>query len=188
MTLFGIGQGTIATFLVLYLKESLGYSTELSGLMFTFVMIGGGVGRILWGLISDRVFKARRAPVLLIMAALATIVTLVTLSWSADWPQWLFSIPAIFLGFLGLGYNAVALVLVAELGDPSRAGTAVGLGSFMAWGGLSLGIVAFGNMVTFFQSYFYAWLFVAAAYFVTTLLCASLILIMRRKPSLEVAT
>ena len=171
--LFGIGQGVITTFLVLYLTESLKYTEQLAGGLYAFSMIGAGVGRIFWGLVSDRIFNGRRAPVLLIMAILAILTVMVTLFWPEDWSAWLFSIPAFFLGFLGLGYNAVFLMLSAELGDPSRTGTVIGVGSLIGWVGVAIGPLVFGNIVTF-SGYSNAWFFVAAAYFVAMLLCASL--------------
>ena len=179
MALFGVGQGTITTFLTLYLYESLNYDLLLAGSLFSLTMIGGGVGRVLWGIISDRLFR-RREPVLLIIAILATMTVTATALWSSNWPVWLFSVPAFLLGFLGIGWNALALVLVVELSGVSRAGTAVGLASTISWVGLAIGPPVFGYIVTL-SSYFYSWFFVAGAYFVATLLCISMTFLTRQR-------
>ena len=179
MALFGLGQGTITTFLTLYLYESLNYGLLMAGSLFSLTMIGGGVGRILWGIISDRLFK-RREPVLLIMAVLATMTVAATALWSTNWPVWLFSVPAFLLGFLGIGWNALALVFIAELSGASRAGTAVGLSSAISWLGLAVGAPVFGYIVTF-SSYVYSWFFIAGIYFIATLLCISMTFLTRQR-------
>ncbi|MFP3879350.1 MAG: MFS transporter [Dehalococcoidia bacterium] len=46
-----------------YLQENFGTSRELAGTLLMFLSIGGIIGGVVWGLLSERVFRARR-PVL----------------------------------------------------------------------------------------------------------------------------
>jgi len=46
-----------------YLQENFGTSLELAGTLLMFLSIGGIIGGVVWGLLSERVFRARR-PVL----------------------------------------------------------------------------------------------------------------------------
>jgi MFS family permease len=114
------------------------------------------------------------------MAILATMTVAATALWSSNWPVWLFSVPAFLLGFLGIGWNALALVFVAELSGASKAGTAVGLSSAISWLGLAVGTPVFGYIVTL-SSYFYGWFFVAGMYFVATLLCISMTFLTKQR-------
>ena len=57
------------TYLSLYLKEAHGYRLAAAGISLAVTMAAGTVGRLLWAVISDRWFAARRAAGLRLNAA-----------------------------------------------------------------------------------------------------------------------
>jgi len=169
MALLCLGQSSIGAFLVLYLKEHVGITAILAGSFLTLTMICGGGARVFWGLISDRVFKGKRLPVMKIICIMATVSALAFIFGAPGRPS-LYFIPAVVLfGFSYLGFQGVAVVLLVEVCGPELAGRATGLGVTIAWMGMVLGPVIYGAMVSF--GYNIAWLFVTISSSVAVLLC-----------------
>jgi len=156
MSLFGLSQGIVVTFLILYTTEKLGYSFLAAGSLLTLVMISGAVGRILWGFISDRLYNGQRKPVMIIISFLAVITVTALSVWDVSWSSWLFMPVLIGLGLATVGWNSLGLVMVAEVSDESEIGISIGLATTIGWLGFSAGPVAFGNIVDHF-GYSYAW-------------------------------
>ena len=169
MTLLCLGQSSIGAFLVLYLEEDLGFPALPAGSFLTAAMISGGVARVFWGLISDKLFNARRLPVMKIICALAAISSLITCFWVNTLPNLLFILIAVIFGFSYLGFQGIAVVLLVEASGAESAGKATGLGITIAWVGMVLGPIIYGTLVP--QGYFFAWLFVAITSFASFLLC-----------------
>ncbi|WP_299979934.1 MFS transporter [Desulfobacula sp.] len=170
MALLGLAQGVVISFLILYATEKLGYSLLEAGSLLTLVMISGAVGRILWGFISDRLYGARRKPVLIIISTLAVLTITALAVWDVTWPKWLLIPVLMGLGLSTAGWNSVALVLVTEISTESRTGTSVGLASTIAWFGLASGPIAFGSIIDHF-GYFYAWRAMAFFCIFSLILC-----------------
>ena len=174
--LFGISQGVVAAFFILYLNNGLSYPLLVAGSLFSILMIGGAAGRIFWGVISDRLFDGRRSPVIIIISILAFVNMTALAFWANAWPQWLFIFVILGIGISSWGWNGITFVMVAEVSDKTKTATSVGLVSTIGWLGLSLGPLGFGCITDYF-GYFYAWLFVgvlcAFATFISFLLLPS---------------
>ena len=170
MALLGLVQGTVVSFLILYMIEKLGYSFLEAGTLFTSVMISGAVGRILWGYLSDRLFGARRKPVLIIISTLALLAVMALAVWNVTLSKWLFMPVLIVLGLSTVGWNSVALVLVTEISAESKIGTSVGLIATISWVGVASGPIIFGGLTDHF-GYFYAWMSLAFFCFLTLIYC-----------------
>ena len=63
-------QMILNTFIVLYAYERLGISLILAGVLLGIAEIGGSVGRVCWGIISDNIFNGKRIIVLLLISIL----------------------------------------------------------------------------------------------------------------------
>ncbi|MDY7032277.1 MAG: MFS transporter [Thermodesulfobacteriota bacterium] len=172
MTLLCLGQSSISAFLVLYLKEHLHFPAIQAGSFLTLAMITGGAGRIFWGVVSDKLFKGRRLPVMKIVCALATISALAAGLWTPGLTHYLFIIVVVFFGLSFLGFQGVAVTMLVEVCGPELAGRATGLGVTIAWAGMVLGPLVYGAIVTL--GYSYAWLFVGVAALGATLLCQAI--------------
>ena len=170
MALLGLVQGTVVSFLILYMIEKLGYSFLEAGTLFTSVMISGAVGRILWGYLSDRLFGARRKPVLIIISTLALLAVMALAVWNVTLSKWLFMPVLIVLGLSTVGWNSVALVLVTEISAELKIGTSVGLIATISWVGVASGPIIFGGLTDHF-GYFYAWMSLAFFCFLTLIYC-----------------
>jgi len=156
----GMAQGVVGSFIILYANEKLGYSLSESGFVLSLVMLSGATGRILWGLMSDRLYNARRKPVLMIISALA-VFTVITLSvWNVSWNRWLLISLLIGLGLSTAGWNGIVLTWVTEITAESKTATAIGLLSTIGWLGIASGPITFGS-ITDHVGFFYAWMSLA---------------------------
>ena len=172
MSFLALGQSSIAAFLVLYLKEHLGFPAITAGFFLTVAMISGGAGRVFWGMVSDKIFNGRRLPVMKIVCVIATISALAACFWAPHLSSSLFILIVVFLGLSFLGFQGVASVLLVEVCGHALAGRATGLGVTIAWMGMVLGPVIYGAIVSL--GYSFAWLFVSISSFVSILLCQAI--------------
>ena len=156
-TLLAIGQSCVTSFIVLYGRESFSLPMEIAGSFLTFAMVGGSICRVLFGFISDRIFKGDRvAPMaLLTLLGVGTTLSLVFLNKGA--PLWLLYAICTLLGGALLGWNSLAIVLMAEIAGNELVGSIMGIIFTIAWGGMVIGPTLFGYVVDMY-GYKMAWL------------------------------
>jgi MFS transporter, ACS family, hexuronate transporter len=145
---FAAMQTVWMSYLVLYLQGVVGLSLIAASGYLALAQFGGMVGRISFGVLSDRAFGGnRRLP--LAIAGLGS--ALCSLAIAATGPGtsgiWL-TVLALVFGFVGIGWNGVQHTLMAELAGPRTAGTAVGLGLAISSLGVTIGPPIFGWSVT----------------------------------------
>ncbi|MFZ3100971.1 MAG: MFS transporter [Desulfitobacteriaceae bacterium] len=156
----GLSQVSITSFLVLYFKQEVGFSLAMSGITLTVLMVTGAVGRIGWGLISDRLFQGNRRKPMFMLLLLSTI--------SAVGMAWLprgSSLGTVFLlvGLMGLGFlgwNALMIVMTVEMVGGALAGVATGTMGTMVWVGMLVGSPLFG-FVADVAGFAWSWLMLA---------------------------
>lgn len=170
MALLGLTQGAVVTFFILFLHEKLDIPLLTAGSFFSLLMLSGTIGRISWGVISDRFFKARRLPVIIGICLLTTLCELTLACWSAAWPVYWLPMVAVAVGLSSLSWNSIGLVLVTELCPGNRTAAAVGLASTIGWSGIFLGPLGFGTLLDAY-GYFQAWFSMACCGFLALILC-----------------
>ena len=146
--IFAAMQTVWMAFLTLYLQAVVGLSL-LGASRYLAIAQGGGVlGRIAFGVLSDRVFGGRRRLPLAI-AGCGSALCSVALAFTgpATSAVWLAPLALVF-GVVGIGWNGVQHTLMAELAGPRTAGTAVGLGLAISSLGVTIGPPIFGWCVT----------------------------------------
>jgi sugar phosphate permease len=158
--LMAFGQTGIASFLMLYLEEDLNFSVGLAGGCLTVAMVAGTVGRIGWGIISDRLFAGDRIIPLIILSVIAFIGALGTAFLSKGSPVWLPFFWSILMGGTFIGWNAVLITLAAELAGKELAGSIMGILITIAWIGIIIGPPVFGYIADSF-GYYWSWLLIA---------------------------
>jgi MFS family permease len=159
---FAAMQTVWMAFLTLYLQGVVGLSL-LGASRYLAIAQGGGVlGRIGFGLLSDRVFGGRRRLPLAI-AGCGSALCSVALAFTgpATSGAWLAPLALVF-GIVGIGWNGVQHTLMAELAGPRTAGTAVGLGLAISSLGVTIGPPIFGWCVTAAGGYRGPWLGLAS--------------------------
>ncbi len=115
-------QVTIFTFLTVYLTDDRSLSVGRAGSMLALLMVGGLVGRPVWGWISDRRHHDRvrvlQAVSLLSGAGLALVPVLGVPMLAAA---------TLVVGFCAVGWNGVYIATVSESVPPARIGSTTGV-------------------------------------------------------------
>jgi MFS family permease len=158
--IFGGVQITLVTYLVTFLVESFGLSLILAGLVMATSQIASVLGRVLWGVLADRVFTRRRMLGLLGLAM--GLSALVALAAGPGWPRGLLFAYAIAFGATAVGWNGVWLAEIAHLAPPGRTSEATGGCLFFTFLGVVVTPPAFNAAYALTASY-------AAAYAIFSL-------------------
>lgn len=163
-------QTVFLSFLVLYLRDVVELPLVMAAKYLVAAQVSGVAGRVLFGVLSDRVFGGQRRIVLAI-AGLGSIACAVVLSGITPGAGPGLLVPlAAGIGFFGVGWNGVQHTLMAELAGPRAAGTAVGLGLAISSLGVAVCPPVFGLVVERVGGYGFAWGTLAAGMVVALLL------------------
>ncbi len=151
------------SFLVLYLKDIVGLPVMAAASYLAAAQVTGMVGRVAFGLLSDRAFAGGRRIVLFIAGIGSALCSLAMAGIGPGSSAWTLAALVLTFGFVGIGWNGVQHTLMAELAGPRAAGTAVGLGLAISSLGVTLGPPAFGWLVERGGGYRGPWVSLAAA-------------------------
>jgi len=121
------------------------------------------LGRVAFGLLSDRVFGGRRRTPLAITGCTSPRCSVAIALTGPGTPAVWLALLALLFGFAGIGWNGVQHTLMAELAGPGAAATAVGLGLAVSSAGVMLGPVIFGWLVQTAGGYRGPWLTLAGS-------------------------
>ncbi|PES12322.1 MFS transporter [Bacillus cereus] len=146
-------QLIILAHLMSYLTNTLDLSLNISGGLLSLTLFGGMFGRIILAWISDRLFNGNRSKPLQ-LTILLTAITLIILIYLLPFlPMWGISILCFLLGFLGLGWFSLFIVLMSEKSDPNFIGLTVSFGLTLNQIFIVLAPSLFGLLVDYFNSY-----------------------------------
>ncbi len=130
-----------------FLEEAKGFSLKQSGWAYFLYEWAGIPGTLLCGLISDKIFKGRRAPATIIYMVLVTIAVLIYWK-NPPGNIWIDNTALIAIGFLIYGPVMLIGVQALDLVPKKAAGTAAGLtGLFGYMGGALFANIAIGIVV-----------------------------------------
>lgn len=118
---------------------------------------GGVVGRVLWGLASDRMLHGRRMPLLALIGAIAGLMALLMGYLAPGFPLWLLSMLVFVYGGTALGWNGLYHALIVETAGRKHAAMGVGLCMTLSQAGTVGGPPLFGFIVDLTGSYQTAW-------------------------------
>jgi sugar phosphate permease len=154
-------QSGVLGYFVLSLRDTFALSVIDAGRLLALAHFGGAVGRLGWGVVSDRVFATRRRPGLAINALIGAVafggLGLGSLLAPAVLPVLAFTV-----GIAAFGWVGLYLALVAEIGGTRASGLLTGLAVIFSWGGILIGPPLFGLLLDVTDSYRLAWLALAA--------------------------
>jgi len=155
-------QSSLFTYTILYLKDARGFELIRAALCLTLMNGGGILGRIFWGILSDRLFKGSRKIVLQLLVSLIFLITLVL---ALDLPLSPLVLTCILfvLGASAIGWNGVYHAFIGEMSGKEMAGRATGLAMAIVFMGGAMGPILFGRIVDVYHSYRAAWIFLCAA-------------------------
>ena len=141
--LYAAVQVSWISYAPLYLSEVVGLSAIGAGAVLGLAQAGGILGRVGFGVLSDRVLGGRRLIVLLGAGIASGLLCLATGRLEPGSPATWLAVVALAFGVAGIGWNGVHHTLVAELAGRESAATAVGLCLAVS----SLGVIAGAPLV-----------------------------------------
>ena len=166
-SLFGMGsygflmagiQLSMVGLLAVYLVDQHDFSATTAGLAIAVMLAGGTIGRVLWGILSDRLVHSR--VVTLQLAAFGAGVALAVLS--VIGAAVLLWVVLFVLGFCAIGWNTVYVTVAAESVLPASVGRATGAALFFSYAGALAVPPLLGLIVDETDSWVVTWLIAAA--------------------------
>jgi sugar phosphate permease len=149
-------QIALVTYIILYLKDVKRFDLITAAFYLTMINIGGILGRISWGIISDRLFKGARKIVLKLIVSIIFVISLI-LGLNLYLPDIALFLVLFIFGFSAIGWNGVYHAFIGELSGEESAGRAVGLSLGIAFLGNLLGPVLYGKIIDITGTYNIAW-------------------------------
>jgi MFS family permease len=122
-----VAQFCYQGYLALYMVDRFGWSKHVAAGLLVAVHLGGVLGRLSWGALSDRVLAGRRVPALAWCAGTGTVFPLVLIALPHPVGAAAAAAAALAGGALLLGWNGLYSTLITEAAGPGRAATAMGV-------------------------------------------------------------
>jgi len=131
---YGGVQITLVAYLVAFLTESFALALVLAGIVMAASQLASVAGRVLWGIVADRVLS-RRATLGMLGVGMG-ITALFALAAGPGWPLWTLFAFAFALGVTAVGWNGVFLAELTRLAPQGRIGDVTGGSSFFTFLGV----------------------------------------------------
>ena len=158
-----IGQMVLITYVPLYLKDAMGYSAFWASQALALTQAGAMVGRVGWGVASDRLFGGRRKIVLIVIGVLSVIL-IGALGFMNRDSSYVLLMAILFLaGVCIVGYQGVSYALIGEIAGKAKTGAGLGMMITINAGAATLGTPVFGHIVDRTGSYATGWQVLAVA-------------------------
>jgi predicted MFS family arabinose efflux permease len=153
-------QMCLASFLVVFLTERAGLSVTNAGFALSASMLGGIIGRIVWGIAADALGSARTVLGLIgiVMALSAFALSQV----SVGWPFAAIVVLCIVFGTTALGWNGVYVAEVARIAPGGDVALATGASLEFTYLGVVVAPFAFWAIVAASTSYSIAYIVIGA--------------------------
>jgi MFS family permease len=148
---FSAIQLCLLAFLVVLLVEELKFGLVAAGAILAAVQVVGALGRILWGIVADRLRNG--FAVLLGLALLMAAASAVVIGLSPAWPEFLVVALLQLFGISAVGWNGVFLSEIARLSPPRAIGSTTGAAMFLTFMGVVAGPPVFAAVQTLLGSY-----------------------------------
>lgn len=152
-----VAQMSLLTYIPLYLRDVMGFSPYWASQALALAQVGAMIGRIGWGVVSDRIFRGKRKAVLVMIGSISVALALGLGLIPPAVSYWIL-LPLIFLsGLCMVGFQGVSYALIGELAGKAKTGAALGLVITVNSLGAISGTPLFGYLVDTTGSYSIAW-------------------------------
>ena len=151
-----------------FCREFLTIDPTTSAACLSITQTASAIGRLGWGVISDRIYAAKRKPVLFLIGIIGTISLLAIAVASPRWPSYVVLALAFPLGLATAGYVGLTQTVCVETADKNFTATAIGTNRIFTSAGAGMALPFFGWIVDN-SGYQFAWLTLAVFFAVGTL-------------------
>jgi sugar phosphate permease len=140
-------QMILNTYIVLFTYEIHTVPLVAAGILLVISEVGGSIGRVAWGIISDTLFHGKRVIVLVIIALVSALSAFVLFSLPAGTSYWIFVSVVFIFGFCISGFNGIWMNAVTEFVPKEQAGAASGFSIMLGSWGVIIAPPFFGLIV-----------------------------------------
>jgi MFS transporter, ACS family, hexuronate transporter len=153
---------SLTTYLIIFLKDSVGLTVTVAGVFLALTNVGGVFGKLFFGTLSDRVLGGSRRSPLLIAGGITLVMTVVMQVIATGASYWMLAIAFAVFGFAAIGWGGLNLILVSEFARKEYMGLAMGYSLMILMIGNIVGPPVFGYIIDLTGSYTLAWWFLTA--------------------------
>ncbi len=144
-------QGSLSAFLIVFLVEEAFLGVVAAGFVLAIAQAAGVGGRVLWGIVADRL--GNPATILGLLGLAMGGFGIATALLAATLPLWALWTVSVCFGGTAVAWNGVYLAELARLAGPARAGETIGASGFFTFGGVAVLPFAFTMIVLVAGSY-----------------------------------
>ncbi len=155
------GQMIVNTYIVFYAFEYLEYGLVIAGITLVISEVFGSFGRILWGMISDNLFKGNRLIIFIIVAIVSGLAALLLAFIPTGTPFWISIVIIAFLGFNISGFNGIWMIAAAESVPRQFSGVSSGVSLTIGTLGVVIGPPVYGYLVDQTGAFLWGWVYFA---------------------------
>jgi MFS transporter, ACS family, hexuronate transporter len=150
-------QMSLLTYLVSYLVHDRHLPLTTAAGYLAIAQLGGAGGRVLWGLVSDRVLDGSRRTALVLAAGTGALGSLALAALPLDAPVAILIIAILVAATGAVGWNGVQISYLSELAQAGAEGRNVGIGLTIQQPGVLIGPFVFGLVADLTGSFQLAW-------------------------------
>jgi MFS family permease len=168
------GQYALVAFLALDLNQGAGLTLAEGSILVAVANVAGIIGRVLWGLVSDRHHGGSRKAYLLTINVVGLIGALLLFVVPPTAPIALIGLIVALAGVALIGYQGLWITMIAEVAGPERVGAATGFAITFVAGAIAASPPLYGLVADLTGTYRAIWA-VLAVVLVVALLPAALV-------------
>jgi MFS family permease len=168
------GQYALVAFLALDLNQGAGLTLAEGSILVAVANVAGIIGRVLWGLVSDRHHGGSRKAYLLTINVVGLIAALLLFVVPPTAPIAVIGLIVALAGVALIGYQGLWITMIAEVAGPERVGAATGFAITFVAGAIAASPPLYGLVADLTGTYRAIWA-VLAAVLVVALLPAALV-------------
>ncbi len=149
--IFGGVQITLVAYLVIFLVEAFQMSLVIAGFVMAVSQVASVIGRVLWGVVADRMLGRRM--MLGLLGVGMGLSTFATIAANPSWPMPLLLLFAAAFGATAVGWNGVFLAELARIAPPGQASQYTGGCMFFTFLGVVVSPPLFSLALSYGGSY-----------------------------------
>jgi ACS family hexuronate transporter-like MFS transporter len=156
------GQYALVAFLALDLNQGAGLTLAEGSILVVVANAAGIVGRIVWGLVSDRHAGGNRKRFLLAINIVGLVGALLLFAVPRTAPLALIGVIVAVAGLALIGYQGLWITMIAEVAGPERVGAATGFAITFVAGAIAASPPLYGLVADIAGTYRAIWAVLAA--------------------------
>lgn|GEM_PF-2195892 len=160
-------QYSVSSYMVTYLGRTftaigVGEPTIIAGRVLSIASTGGLIGRLIFGAVSDRIFKGRRKSTIIGMNAFALVILLIIAFGADSFSVTMYFILMFLYGITAFAWTGLQLAIASELAGMKAAASAVSFTLSLGFAGMMLSPPIFGAVIDATGGNFWEWILLAA--------------------------